>query len=102
MPAIWRTAVSYVLLLCGVGPLPGQDTADGWLGKDILLTSRSVTLCDDQHHGIGTVKSAILQVERVQGDMLGVRSMGREGWIAKTEAVPLDQAVAYFTDRINH
>jgi tetratricopeptide (TPR) repeat protein len=40
------------------------------------------------------------KVEKVQGGFIQVRSRGVAGWLAKADAVPLEEAVGYFTTRI--
>src|SRR5262249_55288310 len=49
---------------------------------------------------VGQVHDLTLQVLKVQGDYLAVRSSGVDGWIKRSDVVPHDKAVAYFTERI--
>jgi tetratricopeptide (TPR) repeat protein len=49
---------------------------------------------------VGRVHDLSLQVRKVKGDDLAVRSSGTDGWIKKSDVVPYEQAVEHFTNRI--
>jgi tetratricopeptide (TPR) repeat protein len=49
---------------------------------------------------VGRVHDLGLSVLKVQGDSAAVRSSGVDGWIKKSNLVPYDKALDYFTERI--
>jgi len=81
-----------------VGPSV-QPAGEAWIGKRIIPAHRDVQL----HSGtavVGPIAEVVVRVEDARDNQLLVRSLGRAGWIAVAEAVPLEEAVAYFTAKI--
>jgi tetratricopeptide (TPR) repeat protein len=54
----------------------------------------------DESNVVGRVHDITLQVVKVRGDSVAVRSSGVDGWIQKSDVVPYNKALAYFTERI--
>jgi hypothetical protein len=84
----------------------GQSAAgnDSWVGK-IIITKKdgikvSNTAADGKPACLGELKSVNLTVLADQGGRLKVIWNGVEGWFDKTDAVLLENAVAFFTDQI--
>jgi Tfp pilus assembly protein PilF len=81
-----------------IGPSvrPGIQT---WIGRRIIPAHRDVLL----HNGtavVGPIAEVVVRVEDARDNQLLLRSLGRAGWIAVGDAVPLEEAVAYFTAKI--
>lgn len=87
-----------LIILCR--PAAAQ-LADPWTGAHCLAKNPEAAV----HQGervVGTARQLdpIFRVSESRAGWLGVRSALVEGWIAENDAVRLDQAVEYFSDRI--
>jgi tetratricopeptide (TPR) repeat protein len=93
-----------VVLVSFPPALPAQVDAS-WIGKDLVMTRDDVQLkAQDPATGrtriIGTIDEAQVRLDKIQGTWLWVRTPTREGWITQDDAIPADQAISYFSDRI--
>lgn len=71
-----------------------------WVGKTIL-TKREAILTDDKGKRVGFTDVLSYEVRSEKaGRLLVSDGRGAEGWLDKSEAVLLEDSVAYFTDRI--
>src|SRR2546423_7301308 len=73
-----------------------------WEGKTVLLTRAGVKLEASKGEKIarktaGVAKDLMFQVLKEEDGRLRISSRRQQGWIAKSDAVLFDQAVAYFT-----
>jgi tetratricopeptide (TPR) repeat protein len=75
-----------------------------WVGKKIMPKEGQLDLRVVDAHGqwkmVGTLENAIVTVEKEDGPWIKLRSRGVSGWIEKKDAVLLEDALDYFTDRI--
>jgi tetratricopeptide (TPR) repeat protein len=84
--------------------LPAVAAEPSWEGKTVLLTRADVTLEVREGEDVvpkvaGAAKDLTFHVLKDEGGRLRIDSRRQRGWIAKGDAVLLDQAVAYFTER---
>jgi tetratricopeptide (TPR) repeat protein len=74
------------------------------VGKKIMPKEGPLDLrlreANDQWKVIGTLENAVALVEKDDGRWLQVRSHSLSGWIDKKNAILLEDALDYFTDRI--
>src|SRR5438132_1619856 len=85
-------------------PARADDDAS-WRGKRIMMTKPDVKMevydkKQERYVVVGTVTDAIVKVEAVKADFLWVRSGSSEGWIDKSDAVLLENAIPFYTRRI--
>jgi tetratricopeptide (TPR) repeat protein len=85
--------------------LPVLAAEPSWQGKAVLLTRAGVVLQVRKGEKIapktsGGAKDLMFQVLKEEDGRLRITSRRQEGWIPKTDAVPFDQAVAYFTKEV--
>ena len=87
--------------------LPMLLVADepSWEGKTVVLIRASVQLQKPDGKDIapktsGVAKDLTFQVRKVDKDRLLIDSRRQQGWIAKSDAIPFDQAIAHFTKEI--
>jgi tetratricopeptide (TPR) repeat protein len=77
---------------------------DSWEGKNVMPKKSTIWLTEKDRQGkvirVGKLLSAVVEVMKEKDGLLRVRSKGIEGWFAKEDAVLLDDAAAYFTERI--
>ncbi len=76
-----------------------------WEGKTVLLTRAGVKLQAPEMEKIapktsGVAKDLTFQVLKDEDGRLRISSRRQQGWISKSDAVLLDQAVAYFTKMV--
>jgi tetratricopeptide (TPR) repeat protein len=76
-----------------------------WVGKKVMQKSREdldlrIVDKNDQWQVVGKWKDAISTVQKEDGHWIKVRSGGVEGWVDKADVVPLEDAAAFFTERI--
>jgi tetratricopeptide (TPR) repeat protein len=93
-----------VLVLLWLQP-PVRAGEPSWEGKVVLLTRPGVKLQVADGEKIapktsGVAQDLMFQAQQDQGGRLRIGSRRQQGWIAKADAVPLDQAVAHFTRRL--
>jgi tetratricopeptide (TPR) repeat protein len=94
------TLVLIVLLLTGSAQA-GKD----WAGKTVLLKGGKqvkieTTSAAGEGNVIGPLSLPSYKVLKEENGRLKVTDKGREGWFDKAEAILLDDAVDYFTERI--
>jgi tetratricopeptide (TPR) repeat protein len=95
-----------IVLLAFLLALPATLVRGGgepWVGKRVLGKKESIellALAKPDAKVVGKAKDALLSVEGEDGAWIRVRSSGLTGWIAKVDAVLLDDAVRYFSERI--
>jgi tetratricopeptide (TPR) repeat protein len=92
------------LVLMGMA-LPASAADTSWEGKTVILTRPGVSLQLRDGEKIapktsGVARDFMFQVLKDEKLHLRVSSRRQQGWIAKNDAIPLDQAVAYFTDKM--
>ena len=81
-------------------------TADdkSWDGKRIVVKKAGLKISYTQPDGrrveSATLTESFYNVVKEQGGWLFLRHQGQEGWLLKTEAVLVEDAPAYFTERI--
>ena len=77
---------------------------DSWVGQRIMLKKAGVTIghTDDKgvDHEDATLDQMVYTVEAEKGPWIKVHAHGVSGWFARSDAVLLEDAVDYFTDRI--
>jgi len=100
----WVVAVALVLILIAAMPIgsPAQQPADnGWIGKRVVQRYRGFQLQID-HQVIDPKAIKTYRVERVNGGWLWLQpeNGGVSGWAGAGQVVPVDQAIAVFTDDI--
>ncbi len=93
-----------VLVLLGLGSIAAAGEPS-WAGKTVVLTRPGVRLeiADGEKASpkpAGVARDLAFQAEKEQGGRLRLRSRRQQGWINKADAVPVERAVAYFTERL--
>jgi tetratricopeptide (TPR) repeat protein len=93
-----------VLSVCSVVSTLGAGEPS-WQGKLIVVTRPGVELklLDGEKIApktAGVARDLMLNVLKEQDGRLLVSSRRQQGWIAKADAVPFDQAVTYFTEKL--
>jgi tetratricopeptide (TPR) repeat protein len=72
-----------------------------WIGQRVLPKYRDFTLQDGEGAPGRAAKVAIYRVDQVKGDKLQLSADGGPGgWAAAGQVVPVEQAVAFFSDAI--
>ena len=92
------------LLLLSIPPLL-QAGEPSWEGKTILLAKPGVQLQVPEGKNIapktaGRPRDLMFQVRKEDKDRLLIDSRRQQGWIAKSDAVPFDKAIDYFTKEL--
>jgi Tfp pilus assembly protein PilF len=93
-----------VALLIATPTLAGD--AKSWVGKSVILIGYNVTIVNGKTDGNGglvpaaTLTKLQYDVEDEEGDYIKVHEKGIPGWFPKAQAVPLEEAVDYFTKAI--
>jgi tetratricopeptide (TPR) repeat protein len=97
-------AVVLALLLAGPVAASAADGDASWVGKKVITKKGEVQLTlsdkDGRQVQVGKTRDPVVVVLKEQDGWLWVRSGGVKGWFARTEAVLLEDAPAYFTERI--
>jgi tetratricopeptide (TPR) repeat protein len=99
----YRILSCAVVLLCASLRVVAGESS--WEGKTVLLTRAGVKLEVREGEKIaprtsGVARDLLFQVLKDEKDRLHIRSRRQEGWIPRSEAVPFDEAVAYFTQQL--
>ena len=86
---------------------PRSEGEAAWLKKQVMMTHRRPKLLKlnettGQTEVIGEVREVNARVDKIQGDWLWVRTPDQEGWITRNDAVPMEEAIEYFTRRIEY
>ena|GEM_PF-1544537 len=92
-----------LVLICSGLPVSGMDPS--WKGKEVLLTRAGVMLEVPAGEKIaprtsGVAKDLTFTVLKDKDGRILVESRRQRGWIAKGDAVLLDQAVTHFTNQL--
>jgi tetratricopeptide (TPR) repeat protein len=93
-----------VLVVLGLG-LPVSGAEPSWEGKAVILTRAGVKLELRDGEKIaprtaGVAKDLMFQVLKEEDGRLRISSRRQQGWVARSDAIPFDQAAAYFTRKI--
>jgi tetratricopeptide (TPR) repeat protein len=107
-----RNVLQSIALAMTVGWLafqqPTMATAQpekSWAGKRVMMKLPKVKLWDtagDPSHArlIAELSEAYVTVDREEKGYLFTRSLGRKGWLKKDDAVLMETAIPYFSQRI--
>jgi tetratricopeptide (TPR) repeat protein len=96
-----------VALLAISTAVAADEKGKSWKGKTVLLAEFNVQIVNGKTDSEGnlvpvaTLKSIQYQVEDEEGDYVKVHEHGVPGWFDKSKAVPLEEAVDYFTKAID-
>ncbi|HJZ59946.1 MAG TPA: tetratricopeptide repeat protein, partial [Gemmataceae bacterium] len=95
--------LTVVVLTCGA--LHARAAEPSWEGKTVLLTRAGVQLEAPEGEKIapktaGVAKDLSFHVLKDEDGRLRIDSRRQQGWIARSDAVLADQAVAYFTEQL--
>jgi len=95
--AIRSSTISILLLAF---PLIAAEPS--WEGKTVVLTRAGVKLQAPEGKEIapkssGVAKDQMFQVRKEEKGRLLIDSRRQQGWIAKEDAIPFNEAIAYFT-----
>ncbi len=84
-------------------PLP-TDKRDSWVSKKIMLKHPGVRISNarekDEAKAVALLTDLVYHVEAEQDGWLRVNHHGIEGWFEKEHAVLVEDAVAFFTERL--
>jgi tetratricopeptide (TPR) repeat protein len=77
-----------------------------WEGKSVILTRPTVQLQPPDEKGAlaksaGRAQDLMFQVRKDEKDRLLIDSRRQHGWVARSDAIPLDQAVMHFTKELD-
>jgi len=95
-----------VALACLAAALSSARADDGsWVGKRVMpMSYDNISIGHTDANGrdqeLATLDEPLYTVEQEKGPWIKVTQRGVTGWFAKSDAVPLEDAVGYFTDRI--
>ena len=102
-----RTGLPIAVLFAFILAQPAtafDDPFGGWVGKKIMFRNGSAPYryTDDQGRQMeyGPVPEAVVPVSKEDGDRLWIRSHSREGWVEKKEAILLEEASAFFSEKV--
>ena len=95
-----RFALVAIMILFSIVAAQAADTSN-WVGRRCLAKSLTVSVYDGSRV-IGTAKELdpVFQVVQVDGSWLAVHGTAIAGWVRVDDVVPLDVALAYFSDLI--
>jgi tetratricopeptide (TPR) repeat protein len=102
-----RSCGSLALLLWFMFVVPTPTYADdSWVGKTVLVKKTNIRIGhtddNDREVFVATLQYLAYKVLADKGGFIRVREYGIEGWFNKKDAVLLEDAVDFFTDRIRH
>jgi tetratricopeptide (TPR) repeat protein len=96
-------APALLVALFVAAPVPPAKKDNGWTGKLVMLRSDDVKAgkpgADGLERGASTLNANMVYKVRVEKDGL-LELVGKHGWIAKTDAVPVEDAAAFFALKI--
>ena len=80
--------------------------AQSWEGKTVILARPGVKLETPEGKNIapktsGAAQDLTFEILKEDKDRVLIDSRRQQGWIAKSDAIPLDEAVAYFTRELD-
>jgi tetratricopeptide (TPR) repeat protein len=98
-----RIILLAVVLLCPCRLVIADESS--WIGKTVLLTRPGVKLQAPQGQKIapktaGIARDLMFGVLKDEDGRIQISSRRQLGWIARGDAVPFDQAVAFFTKKL--
>lgn len=101
-----RRNLLLVLLLAAMAWVPSARASEpNWVGKTILVKkgALNITRVNDSGDVVNVAKLNYVsyRVLADKGDWIKLSHHGAEGWLEKTEAVLLEDAVEHFTNRIH-
>src|SRR5438552_1165969 len=78
-----------------------------WEGKSVILTRPGVKLETPEEKDIapktwGVARDLTFRLQKEEKDRILIDSRRQQGWIAKSDAVPFDQAVTHFTKELDN
>ncbi len=83
---------------------PLRAGGGSWIGKQVMPKQTGIRLwyADDkwQHVSVGNFEDMIVPVLGERSEWLKVRHLGMNAWFAREDAVLLEDAVAYFTEKL--
>jgi tetratricopeptide (TPR) repeat protein len=93
------------VLLCSCQTVIAADPS--WEGKTVLLTRPGVKLQAPEGEKIapktaGVAKDLMFGVIKDADGRLRISSRRQQGWISRSDAVPFDHAVVFFTGKLTH
>src|SRR5579871_2491737 len=94
------TSLSLLLVLAVCSP---AIAAGSWVGKTILTKKAGIRIGHTEAEEsvyTATLREIDYRVLAEEGNFIKVRERGVEDWFSKNDAVRLEDAVDYFTDRI--
>src|SRR5205823_5479791 len=97
------SALSFLVLLSSLAFNQGTDKAKSWTGKVALTRELATTFVYTNESGESVedaVKEMMFTVLSEKDGKLQVRQGGVTGWVKKDDAVLLDDAVSFFTERV--
>jgi tetratricopeptide (TPR) repeat protein len=107
MPTSWLAAAA--VLLCAAGTagalvyVSRRKTAR-WAGRKVVLKWAEAPFGHVRPDGTfvaaGVLDTAVVEVTERRGAWLGVRHNGQSGWLAADAAIPVEDAPAYFGERL--
>jgi tetratricopeptide (TPR) repeat protein len=105
-PAVRKLAVEALDAVRIIPPPPPAAVEASWTGSTVVLTGFDVHFRQPAEKGKpipgGTLGSLSYKVLADKDGQLHVREGGQEVWFDKDDAVRLDKAVDYFTERLRH
>jgi tetratricopeptide (TPR) repeat protein len=98
-----RILIVALALMCSALPVNAGDPS--WTGKDVVLTRAGVKLEVPAGEKIaprtsGIARDVTFRVLMEKDGRILIESPRQRGWIARGDAVLLDQAVTYFTEQV--
>jgi len=100
---MFRNLLALACLVAITAGVRGADD-DSWVGGKVILTAPGVRIGHMGEDGfpvyVAELKDSAYVVLQEQGGWLCVRQRGVMGWFPKAQAVPVEDAVAYFSERI--
>lgn len=97
-----RLPLLLALLLCTTPPVSAQG--ESWVGKKVMPKSAGLRIGYTDKDGkeiyVAKLTDFVYSVLQEEAGHILLRHRGEVGWTLKTELVPVQEAVAYFTTRI--
>jgi tetratricopeptide (TPR) repeat protein len=98
-----RLLLGCLVVACCVGPARGRE-GDSWVGKRVMTKEAGQKIvkpdANGQDRNVATLNDILYTVEADDGGRIRVRHRGVVGWLAKADAVPLGDAIRYFSDQV--
>ena len=100
-PVLFLAMLTALLLLGSL--MQSRPTIDSWVGKKVMPKKIGIKIRNTNRKGeevdVVTLNMIVTVLEE-KDERIKVRQNGVEGWFAKEDAVLLEDAVNYFTQRI--